>query len=231
MYVVKSTKEDKVAQRIFNRFRKCAPMANVETLKQISVYMARSGFDGDVYSDIRFEYDEDRDTSVLLFNNGIKIEFDDYSGNFDFVVERNENKYSMHTLVYLNNPDELSSVKIYSELKVKGYGMYVVTFKPRDLSDEKTLKYGTINFYTKDEIDWVKEFAGEEIDNNFDIIARENGIFPFAEKCEFDILPQFDMSLDCYQGYISNMLMRIDLLYDNMKYLRVKRKKKTRKRI
>ena len=45
-------------------------------------------------------------------------------------------------------------------------------------------------------------------------------------KSEFDLLCQYDMSLDSYQGYISNVLTRIDLLYDNMKCIRIKRKKR-----
>lgn len=231
MFVVSLTKEESIEYGIYKRLREIAPLANINTLRQISIYMARSGFDGDVYKDIFFKYNENKDTSTLYFNNGIEIEFNDYLGNFDFIVRKKEQNFSMKTLVCLSDNDDLSSVNIYSELKIKGNGMYVVSFRPRDLENDKIIKYGTINYYTNDEIDWVMEIAGDEIENNFDLVAKENGIFPFADACYFDVLPQNDMSLDCYQGYISNMLMRIDLLYDNMKCLRVKNEKKRKKMI
>ena len=121
----------------------------------------------------------------------------------------------------------MSSINIYSELKVSGYGMYVLTFRPKDICNENTLKYASINYYTEDEIEWVKEIVGSDIEDNFDIVAKNNFIFPFSEGLirDIDLLPRNDNSLDCYQGYVSDVLTRIDLLYDNMKYIRVKRKK------
>ena len=226
MFVVSLTKEDRIEYKIFKRLREVAPLANINTLRQISVYMARSGYDGSIVDDMKFIYNDDKDTSTLYFTDGLEIEFNDYSGDFDFILSRKENHFSMKSFVSLDNQDDLSSLNIYSELIVKGYGMYVVSFRPKNLSDESTIKYGTINYYTNDEIDWVREIADEEINNNFDIVARKNGIYPFSEKVDFEILTQRDMVEDCYQGYVSNILKRIDLLYNNMKYLRIKRKKR-----
>lgn len=230
MFVVSLTKEDKIQYKVLKRLRQLAPLANIETLKQISIYMARSGFDGDVYKDIIFKYNENTDTSVLCFNNGMQIEFNDYLGNFNFMIRKKENHFSMQTLVYLKDQNDLSSVNIYSELKIKGFGMYVVSFRPKDLCNENSLKFGTINYYTNDEIDWVKEIARNNIENDFDLVAIQNGIYPFSEKSDFEMSLQRDLVEDCYQGYVSNVLMRIDLLYDNMKYLRIKRKKKEKNR-
>lgn len=229
MYVAALTREDKIAYGTYLMLRECAPKANLITLRQISVYIARSGFVNDISSDFIIEYNEEKDVSVVSLINGITIEFDDYSGNFDFIITRKDRLCSVRTVVSLNNPNDLSTVNVYSELKIKRNGMYVVAFRPKDVSDENALKFGTINYYTNDEIDWVCEIIDDEIDNNFDIIAKRNGIFPFAEQCCFDLLSQTDMVLDCYQGYISNMLMRIDLLYENIKYLNVNKKKRKKK--
>ena len=225
MYVAFMTKEGKLFSSIFNKLRKVYPMANISLLNQISAYITRSGFVEFVDYDMKLSYCENRDVALIELSNGIKIEFDDYSGEFGFVIKRNGGKLSMNTIVSLRNLDDPSSVNIYSELKIKGYGMYVVTFRPTNLCDSNSLKYGTINYYNEDEIEWVKEIVNDEIDDEFDIVAKNNCIFPFAEKCEFDLCEQTDIIADSYQGYISNMLLRIDLLFENMRFIRVKRKK------
>lgn len=230
MYIARLTKEDKIFLDIFKKLRECAPMANIGMINQISAYITRSGIVEYVAYDMKVEYCVDRDISIIRLNNGMKIEFNDYSGEFGFVIKRKDGKLSMNTIVSLNDLNDPSSINIYSELKFDGYGMYVVTFRPKDLCDTKTLKFGTINYYTEDEIEWVKEIAGDEIGNNFDLVAKNNHIFPFAEKCDFELIEQTDIIGDGYQGYVSNMLLRIDLLYNNMKYIRVKRKKLNRNR-
>lgn len=225
MYVVFMTRQEKLFCEIFNKLRKSVPNANINMINQISAYITRSGFVEYVDYDMKIEYLDDRDISVIKLSNGMEIEFDDYSGEFGFVIKRKDGKLSMNTIVSLNDINDPSSLDIYSELKMNGYGMYVVTFRPKDLCDRKNLKYGTINYYTEDEIDWVNEIASDEIDNNFDLVAKRNCIFPFAEKCDFELIEQTDIVGDSYQGYVSNMLLRIDLLYDNMKFIRIKRKK------
>lgn len=225
MYANMMSKEERRAFNIYLKFRDLFPNANIDVLRQISVYIARCNFSDEIYENIKFKYLYDSDNSLLVLNNGIEIEFNDFSGEFGFVVRRNDGNFSINTIVSLNDSKDKSSVNIYSELRVKGYGMYVVTFRPKNLSDINSLKYGTINYYTDDEIEWVMEYAGDDVDNNFDIVAKNNGIYPFADKSEFELVSQLDISLDSYQGYISNVLMRIDLLYDNMKCIRIKRKK------
>ena len=225
MYANMMSKEERRAFNIYLKFRDLFPNANIDVLRQISVYIARCNFSDEIYENIKFKYLYDSDNSLLVLNNGIEIEFNDFSGEFGFVVRRNDGNFSSNTIVSLNDSKDKSSVNIYSELRVKGYGMYVVTFRPKNLSDINSLKYGTINYYTDDEIEWVMEYAGDDVDNNFDIVAKNNGIYPFADKSEFELVSQPDISLDSYQGYISNVLMRIDLLYDNMKCIRIKRKK------
>ena len=225
MYANMMSKEERRAFNIYLKFRDLFPNANIDVLRQISVYIARCNFSDEIYENIKFKYLYDSDNSLLVLNNGIEIEFNDFSGEFGFVVRRNDGNFSSNTIVSLNDSKDKSSVNIYSELRVKGYGMYVVTFRPKNLSDINSLKYGTINYYTDDEIEWVMEYAGDDVDNNFDIVAKNNGIYPFADKSEFELVSQPDISLDSYQGYISNVLMRIDLLYDNMKFIRIKRKK------
>ena len=227
MFVASLTSEEKNIFGLYSRFRKCFVNANINTLRQICIYISRCGFNGDIYKDILINYNECRNTCSIILNNGIEIEFDDLSSNFGFSVLRKDGKSSMNTIVSLFDSDDMSSINIYSELKVSGYGMYVVTFRPKDISNENTLKYASINYYTEDEIAWVREIASEEIDYNFDLVAKNNFIFPFSEGLikDIDLLPRNDNSLDCYQGYVSEVLTRIDLLYDNMKYIRVKRKK------
>ena len=224
MYVVFMSRQEKLFREIFNKLRGCVPNANISMINQISAYITRSGFVDYVDYDMKLEYLGNKDISVIKLNNGISIEFNDYSGEFGFIIKRKDGKMSMNTIVSLCDINDPSSINIYSELKLNGYGMYVVTFRPKDLCDKETLKYGTINYYTEDEIDWVRDIALDEIDNNFDLVAKKNFIFPFAEKSEFELIEQTDIISDNYQGYISNMLLRIDLLYNNMKFIRIKRK-------
>ena len=227
MFAVSLSREEKNVYGLYSRFRKCFINANINTLRQICIYICRSNFDGDIYKDIIIKYNEDKNSSLIILSNGTQIEFDDMSGNFGFIILKKDGKNTMKTIVSLSDLNDLSSINIYSELKVKGYGMYVVAFRPKDICNVNTFKYASINYYTEDEIDWVREIANGEVDYNFDLVARNNFIFPFSEGLikDIDLLPRNDNSLDCYQGYVSDVLTRIDLLYDNMKYIRVKRKK------
>lgn len=220
MYIKEFTNEERKIYEVYKKLMEYAPNANINTLRQISIYIGRLSLS----ENIEFKYSEDRGFSSILLKNGNVIEFNDIFDEFNFSISKKDNKFSMKTLVYLNNPNDLSSINVYSELRIKGYGMYVVTFRPKNMNYIDSLKYGIINYYTEDEIDWIKEVAEESIDNNIDLVAKNNGIFPFSEKIEFDLLMN-EMGLDCYQGIIYDVLSRIDLLYDNMKYIRIKRKK------
>lgn len=220
MYIKEFTNEERKIYEVYKKLMEYAPNANINTLRQISIYIGRLSLS----ENIEFKYNEDRGFSSILLKNGNVIEFNDIFDEFNFSISKKDNKFSMKTLVYLNNPNDLSSINVYSELRIKGYGMYVVTFRPKNMNYIDSLKYGIINYYTEDEIDWIKEVAEESIDNNIDLVAKNNGIFPFSEKIEFDLLMN-EMGLDCYQGIIYDVLSRIDLLYDNMKYIRIKRKK------
>jgi len=229
MYVVFMTKEGRMFGKLFRMLRERVPKANICMLNQICAYLVRSGMIKNIDEDVRLEYCTDRDVSVLIINNEIEIEFDDYSGDFGFIVKRNDNRSSVMTVVSLDEQNDFSSLNIYSEIRIKGNGMYVTTFRPKNLFNEDSLKYGAINYYTDDEIEWVEEFASDEINNNFDLVAKNNFMFPFAEKIEFDLFSQTDMIEDKYHGYISNMLLRIDLLYNNIEIMKIKIKKREKK--
>ena len=231
MFVVSLSDEEKNIYGLYNRLRQCFVNANINVLRQICIYICRSNFDGDIYRDIIIKYDDKNNTSLIILNNGIEIEFDDLSNEFYFTVSKKDGKSKMKSIVNLVNQNNPCSINIYSELKISGYGMYVVAFRPKDICNDNTLKYASINYYTEDEIEWVREIVGEDINSDFDLVAKSNFIFPFSEGLikDIDLLPRNDNSLDCYQGYISEVLTRIDLLYDNMKYVKVKRKKLDKK--
>lgn len=232
MFVVSLTEEEKRIYSLYSRLRNCFVNVNINLLRQICIYICRSNFNGDIYKDILIKYNEGNNTSLIILNNGIMIEFDDLSKDFNFTISKRDGKNTMMTVVNLFNREDSSSINIYSELRVCGYGMYVVAFRPKDIFNDATLKYASINYYTEDEIEWVREIANDQIDGDFDLVAKNNFIFPFSEGLIKDIvlLPRNDNSLDGYQGYISEVLTRIDLLYNNMKYIRVKRKKLDKKR-
>ena len=231
MFVVSLTEEERKIYSLYSRFRKCFVNANVDLLRQICVYICRSNFDGDIYKDIVIKYDEGNNTSLIILNNGIVIEFDDLSEDFNFTISKRDGKNMMKTVVNLINQKDPSTIYIYSELRIKGYGMYVVSFRPKDICNDNTLKYASIHYYTEDEIEWVREIVNDVIDSDFDLVAKNHFIFHFSEGLikDIDLLPRNDNSLDCYQGYISEVLTRIDLLYDNMKYIKIKRKKLDKK--
>ena len=87
MYVVFMTKDGKMFRKLFNMLRKCVPNANICMLNQICAYLVRSGMVKNIDEDIRLEYCIDRDVSILKINNEMEIEFNDYSGDFGFIVK------------------------------------------------------------------------------------------------------------------------------------------------
>ena len=126
---------------------------------------------------------------------------------------------------------DLSTLTVYSEIIAKDFGKYVITFRPNNMCDE-TIKFGTINYYTEDEVNWVHDISGmDKIEKDFDIIAKNNDIYPFADKMFFDIrLESINTELDCYDGCLKNYLSRVDLLYNNLLvYMKSIEKKKVKK--
>ena len=56
MFVASLTREEKNIYGLYNRFRQCFVNANINTLRQICIYICRSGFNGDIYKDIVIKY-------------------------------------------------------------------------------------------------------------------------------------------------------------------------------
>jgi len=222
------TKDEVKAYRTFNWLRKYTEGVNVEILKQISVYLARSNDEFNVHREAKISLNSNNNYYVLFLNDGRKFVFPRRLDNFEFFVTKRDSDVSMFLFVHELESGNLSSTNVYGEIKVKEEGMYVVAFRPNDLSDD-SLKYGTINYYTKDEIDWVLEVIDDNIDYDFDIVVKNNLIYPFAEKSYFDILPQRDLKLDIFDGYISGAMMRTELLFNNIKTLNNTKKLTKRK--
>lgn len=205
--------------RLFTELLNYGPQSEVNTLIQISLYIVRNNLK------IKNIENSELGKRIILLDNGMTIEYS-VVGDFGFTLINSNDDMKVKTVVSLSELGNLAAVNVYSELDINKMGMYVVAFRPTSIFDSSSLKYGVINFYTNDEIDWVKEITKEEIDNNFDLVAKKNGIFPFAEKSEFDLIEQDSNQLDLYQGYISEVLNRIDLLYNNVSMINCKKKKK-----
>ena len=221
--VVELTNITKKEYGMFFYLRKLAPNANIDTLKQISVYIAIStddNFDIDKNCSLKmFSSSMEDECFLLSIFDGRKILFSNNSSIFGFsVLNYNvDNHIYMESKVYEKHTGDLSTLIVYSEVITRDFGKYVVTFRPNNMCDDK-MKFGTINYYTEDEVSWVYEVSGnEKIDNDFDLVAKNNGIYPFAEKIYFDVPLQYmDTELDCYEGYLKNYLHRVDLLYKNV---------------
>ena len=60
-------------------------------------------------------------------------------------------------------------------------------------------------------------------------IGKSNKDLDLIDSSSFDIIPEIDSPFDIYDGCIGNFLVRIDLLYDNVKcvfnYKKVRKKK------
>lgn len=237
MMSVVSTNVTKKTYGLYGLLRGFAVDANIDTLKQISIYVAGSTDDNfDINNDCEckiVDYKEDSKHYLLTINDGRKIVFSSNPLHFGFMIFNYDlnNYIVMSSYVSERVSGDLSTLSVYSEILASDFGKYVITFRPNDMSDE-TLKFGTINYYTNDEIDWIHEISEmENIQFNFDIVAKQNGIYPFAEKIYFDLpLELKDVELDCFDGCLKNYLNRVDLLYNNVKvYMDNKGKEKEKK--
>ena len=235
--VVSLTNVGKKEYSMYGYLRKLAPNANIDTLKQISVYIAISTDDKFKIEDnccLKFiDSSKDDEGFVLSISDGRKIFFRNESSYFGFTILNYDlnNKIFMLSNVSERVFGDLSTLTVYSEITTKNFGKYVVTFRPNNMCDNM-LKFGTINYYTEDEVDWMYEVTGlDKIDCDFDIVAKENGIYPFSDKIFFDIpLEENDTELDCYDGCLKNYLNRVDLLYNNvLVYLNTNVQKKIKK--
>jgi hypothetical protein len=235
--VVSLNKIGKKEYSMFLYLRKMAPNANIDTLKQISVYIAvttNDSFDIDRSCDLKsFDNSKEDECFLLSILDGRKIFFSNNSKAFGFsILNYNiKNHIFMSSEVYEKIVGDLSTLTVYSQIDMKDFGRYVVTFRPNNMCDE-TVKFGTINYYTTEEVNWVYEISDmDDIKRDFDIVAKNNGIYPFTDKMFFDIpLEDFDTELDCYDGCLRNYLSRVDLLYNNLLvYMNTDEKKKIRK--
>jgi len=221
--VVSLTKVSKKEYSMYAYLRNLAPNANIYTLKQISVYIAIStddNFNIDDNCNLRMiDSSKEDECFVLSISDGRRIYFTNDLFSFGFTVLNYDinNKIFMSSNVSERIFGDLSTLTVYSEITMKDFGKYVVTFRPNNMCDDK-IKFGTINYYTEDEINWIYEVTGEDkIDYDFDIVSKKNGIYPFADKIYFDLpLEENDTELDCYDGCLKNYLSRVDLLYNNI---------------
>ena len=236
MFIVVNDKNDKTYS-IYKFLREEAPDANIDTLKQISVYIAvttNDSFDIDRSCDLKlFDNSKEDECFLLSVLDGRKIIFSNNSKVFGFsILNYNiKNHIFMMSEVYEKIVGDLSTLTVYSQIDTRDFGKYVVTFRPNNMCDE-TVKFGTINYYTTEEVNWVYEISDmDNIKRDFDIVAKNNGIYPFTDKMFFDIsLEYFDTELDCYDGCLRNYLSRVDLLYNNLLvYMNTDEKKKIRK--
>lgn len=222
---------------MFLYLRKLAPNANIDTLKQISVYIAittDNNFDIDTNCNLKMlDNSKENESFLLSIFDGRKIFFSNNSSVFGFSILNYNiiNHIFMMSEVSEKIVGDLSTLTVYSQIDTKDFGKYVITFRPNNMCDE-TVKFGTINYYTAEEVNWVYEISGmDDIKKNFDIVAKNNGIYPFADKMFFDVpLEYVDTELDCYDGCLRNYLSRVDLLYNNLLvYMNTNEKKKIRK--
>lgn len=213
------SKDEGKAYRTFNWLLKHTKNVNLETLKQISVYLARSNDEFNIFRVGKINFNSNSSCYELLLSNGVKIVFS--AGDiFGFTVSRIDDNILMSVVVSEREKGNLSTANIYGKIRIKDDGMYIVTFRPNDIYD-KSLKYGTINYYTEDEINWFKEIVDENPEVDFDIIARKNFIYPFAEKSFFESSSQTDIDLDCFNGCLTTTMNMVHLLYENVKTIKV----------
>lgn len=222
---------------MFLYLRRLAPNVNIDTLKQISVYIAMTTEDNfDIKNNCNlkmFDSSKEDESFVLSISDGRRICFKNDLFSFGFTVLNYDinNKIFMSSNVSERIFGDLSTLTVYSEIIAKDFGKYVITFRPNNMCDE-TIKFGTINYYTEDEVNWVHDISGmDKIEKDFDIIAKNNNIYPFADKMFFDIrLESINTELDCYDGCLKNYLSRVDLLYNNLLvYMKSIEKKKVKK--
>ena len=66
--------------------------------RYVYIYICRSSFVGDIYKDIVIEYNDDKNISSIILNNGVEIEFDDLTDSFGFSILKKDGKCKMNTM-------------------------------------------------------------------------------------------------------------------------------------
>lgn len=217
--IVKLSKYERKMYQVFSLLMGNAIGANITTMKQISIYVAKSTDILNVDSDCIFGIDEETNCYQLSLCDGRRILFSRVANEFGFKILNDMSDMNVSVVVSEQVPGDLTTVSVYGEIKIKDNGMYVIGFRPNQLNNNLE-KYVYINYYTDDEIDWVYQIVGTDISGNFDIVAKKNMIYPAAEENSFVVLSQNDNSFDCFSGIISDVITRIDLLCENVKVVR-----------
>ena len=229
--MLKSVNNNKVYD-LYMLLRKYAPNVNDITLKQLSLYIVRSTVDFDVNYDCNIILNGSNENYEILLNDGRRITFSGDLDEVSFTIFKEEKDVSMSTFVYETIPGNIDTTSVYGEVRIKDNGIFILTFRPNHITDE-SLKFGSINYYNEDEVNWVYEISGlSDIKKDFDLVAKDNLIYPFSEKVFFDIKLIDDvLEFDNFDGNLSAVLTRIDLLYDNAKscFLNKLGKKKSRR--
>ena len=215
--MIKSVSNNKVHD-LYMLLRKYASNVNCITLKQISLYIIRSTVDFDVNYDCSITLNGSNENYEILLKDGRRITFSGDLDEVSFTVFKEEKGISMSTFVHETIPGNIDTTSVYSEVRIKDNGMFVLTFRPNHITDE-SLKFGSISYYNEDEVNWVYEISGlSDIERDFDLVAKNNLIYPFNEKVFFDIKLIDDvLEFDNFDGNLSDVLTRVDLLYDNAK--------------
>lgn len=213
--MVKLTREEKKMYQVFSLLMGYAIGANITTMKQISIYVAKSTRGLDVMQDCSVSISDEKNAYQLMLSDGRKILFSRNSNEFGFIMTKEHNNISSLVIVSERIPGDLSTISVYSETIIKDNGMSVLSFRPNNISDN-SLKFAYINHYTDDEIDWVYEIDGNNINYNFDMVAKNNLIYPSLEEKYFVVSSKSSTSFDCFNGMLEDVLLMIDLLNHNL---------------
>lgn len=194
------TDENKVIYGMYLWLREKASDVDIVTLRQICLYIASNNDKFNYSSDCILNSNDGK--YELVINDGRRISFN--NKGFGFQILREDNGLIMFLNIFENRIGDLSSVSVYGEIVSDNYGMYVVSFKNDDLT-KIDMKFGNIEYYSNEDV------KSDDI-NSFRILSREN------------------MEMDCFDGYVSGFITRIDLLYDNFSYVVNKLNNKVRVR-
>ena len=201
---------------------------NDDVLKQVSIYLMNSTDKNTEYNveSKKFKYGINIYDYVLVLSDGRRIYFSGKKDCFNFLVLRYDldNEVVMSSVVSKNN----GNINIYGTVKDINNGVYILTFRPKNM-DNDSLKYGAINYYTVDELDWIYSLTNiSDVYNDLDIVAKKNFVYPFADTSYFEVFSDYDFELDSFDGYVNNVLVRIDLLYNNVRNVKKNKLIKTR---
>ena len=187
MGVVSLSKESKMAYGIFLWLRKQLPNADICTLRHISVYVAMTSENLDIYNDLKLILSTDRTMVNLLLSDGTEIRF---KNNFDkllsFVVEKRNLGVFMTMFVSADGLDNLYSTKIVGKV-VSADWCYVIS-----AADDEDKLYFIKTYYK----------------NNL----MKNGTSYFEASVNGDIHLDCIDGL----GYLTDVMVKLDLLYNNV---------------